>query len=56
VRRRAEPIQEPARRGLRRVGGALERNDFSSNRHPAPAYFWSMIFSENRCPLFGIML
>jgi hypothetical protein len=20
------------------------------------AYWWSMIFSENRCPLFGIML
>jgi hypothetical protein len=33
-----------------------ERNDFSSNRHPAPAYSWSMIFSENRYPLFGIML
>jgi hypothetical protein len=36
--------------------GALERDDFSSNRHPAPAYCWSMIFSENRFPLFGIML
>src|SRR5436190_3432431 len=22
----------------------LERDDFSSNRHPAPAYWWSMIF------------
>src|SRR5215510_4214900 len=29
---------------------------FSSNRHPALAYCWSMIFSENRYPLFGIML
>ena len=28
----------------------------SSNRHPALAYCWSMIFSENRNPLFGIML
>jgi hypothetical protein len=34
----------------------LERDDFSSNRHPAPAYWWSMISSENRYPLFGIML
>src|SRR6266478_8093391 len=31
----------------------LERDDFSSNRHPALAYCWSMIFSENRFPLFG---
>jgi len=34
----------------------LERDDFSSNRHHALAYWWSMIFSENRYPLFGIML
>jgi hypothetical protein len=34
----------------------LEWDDFSSNRHPALAYCWSMIFSENRYPLFGIML
>src|SRR5215211_6582249 len=34
----------------------LERDDFSSNRHPALGYCWSMIFSENRYPLFGIML
>src|SRR5215470_178208 len=34
----------------------LKRDDFSSNRHPALAFWWSMIFSENRCPLFGIML
>jgi hypothetical protein len=27
---------------------ALERDDFSWSRHPAPAYCWSMIFSENR--------
>jgi hypothetical protein len=33
-----------------------ERDDFSSNRHPALRYCWSMIFSENRYPLFGIML
>jgi dTMP kinase len=37
-------------------GRALKRDDFSSNRHPALAYWWSMIFSENRRPLFGIML
>jgi hypothetical protein len=34
----------------------LERDDLSSIRHPAPAHWWSMIFSENRFPLFGIML
>jgi hypothetical protein len=34
----------------------LERDDFSSNRHPALASYLSMIFSENRCTLFGIML
>jgi hypothetical protein len=34
----------------------LERDDFSSNRHPALPFPWSMIFSENRYPLFGIML
>src|SRR5215475_877500 len=34
----------------------LKRDDFSSNRHLALAYCWSMIFSENRCPLFGIMV
>jgi hypothetical protein len=35
---------------------SLERDDFSSNRDPALAYWWSMIFPENRYPLFGIML
>jgi hypothetical protein len=42
----------------------LERDDFSSKRHPALAYCRSMIFSENRWPpriksgagFFGIML
>jgi hypothetical protein len=34
----------------------LERDDFPLNRHPALTYCWSMIFSENRYPLFGIML
>jgi hypothetical protein len=34
----------------------LERDDCSSIRHPALDYRWSMIFSENRNPLFGIML
>jgi hypothetical protein len=42
----------------------LERDDFSSNRHPALACCWSMILSENRYPpriksgagFFGIML
>jgi hypothetical protein len=34
----------------------LERDDFSSNRHPALSSRLSMICSENRCPLFRIML
>jgi hypothetical protein len=37
-------------------GASLERDDFSLNRHPALAFCLSMIFSENRCTLFGIML
>src|SRR5882672_5431194 len=32
----------------------LERDDFSSNRHPALSFCLSMIFSENRYPLFRI--
>src|SRR5215472_3047643 len=36
--------------------GTLKRDGFSSNRHPALGYCWSMMFSENRYPLFGIML
>jgi len=36
--------------------GGLERDDFSSNRHPALSFCLSMIFSENRYPLFRIML
>src|SRR5580704_2729642 len=34
----------------------LEHDDFPSNRHRALSYCWSMIFPENRYPLFGIML
>jgi hypothetical protein len=34
----------------------LERDDVSSNHHPALPLCLSMIFSENRFPLFGIML
>src|SRR5262249_4166735 len=35
----------------------LKRDDFSSNRHHAlVSSYLSMIFSENRYPLFGIML
>jgi|SRR6266481_3382961 len=37
-------------------GFARERDDFSSNRHPALSFCLSMIFSENRYPLFRIML
>jgi hypothetical protein len=35
---------------------ALERDGFRSNRHHALDLWWSMIFSENRYPLFRIML
>jgi hypothetical protein len=34
---------------------ASEPDDFSSNRHHALTSSW-IIFSGNRCPLFGIML
>jgi hypothetical protein len=34
----------------------LKRDDFKLNRHHALASCLSMIFSENRFPLFGIML
>jgi hypothetical protein len=34
----------------------LERDDFSSSRHPALIFWWSMISSENRYPLFRITL
>jgi hypothetical protein len=34
----------------------LERDGFSSNRHQALTSCRSMMFSENRYPLFGIML
>jgi hypothetical protein len=38
------------------AGLPLERYDLSRKHHPALRYWWSMIFSENRYPLFGIML
>jgi hypothetical protein len=42
---------------LRRVRLArLERDGFKLNRHRALDHWWSMIFSENRFPLFRIML
>jgi hypothetical protein len=34
----------------------LEQDDLSSNRHPALAFCFSMIFSESRFTLFRIML
>jgi 2-deoxy-D-gluconate 3-dehydrogenase len=42
--------------GIVQLTRSLEHDDFSSNRHRALYYCWSMIFSENRYPLFGIML
>ena len=43
-------------RRCRREIAFLERDDFRLNRHPALVYCWSMILSEIRHPLFGIML
>jgi len=37
-------------------GPRLERDEFRMNRYRALAYCLSMIFSENRFPLFRIML
>jgi hypothetical protein len=34
----------------------LKRDGSCSGRHPALGHCWSMMFSENRYPLFGIML
>jgi hypothetical protein len=48
--------EKPIRRGSSGARFALERDDFSSRWHPALVYWWSMISSENRHPLFGIML
>jgi hypothetical protein len=42
--------------GCRADEDSVERDDFSSNRHHALPSSLSMIFSENRFPLFGIML
>jgi hypothetical protein len=50
------PVSTPQRvRGRLFPGHALKRDDFSSNRHHALADCLSMIFSENRDPLFGIV-
>jgi hypothetical protein len=35
---------------------SLERDGFGLNGHRALDLWWSMIFSENRYPLFRIML
>src|SRR5262249_12565009 len=43
----------PAETGSRFCRGApLERDDFSSNRHPALAFWWSMIFFRKPVPTF----
>src|SRR5262249_24881680 len=47
------PAPERPRSGQSR---RLKRDDLSSNRHPALAFCLSLIFSENRSTLFGIML
>src|SRR4029077_365846 len=62
LRRVAQPITvaEPACRAIYTTCGkqrsSLKRNGFRLNRYFALAHCLSMIFSENRFPLFGIML
>jgi len=48
----AAPTDAPRRLGKQ----SLERNRFRSNRLALYYLCWSMIFSENRRPLFRIML
>jgi hypothetical protein len=54
--------QQPERNGFRSnphlvsKWTILERDGFGLNRHRALDIWWSMIFSENRYPLFRIML
>jgi hypothetical protein len=59
-RKIADIGREASRQALRETDRAmsrpLKRDDFSSNRHPALSFCLSMIFSENRCTLFRIML
>jgi hypothetical protein len=54
ARKRAVHKAGPAAAALA-AATASQRDDFSLNRHPAPAYRLCAIFSENRHPLFGIM-
>jgi hypothetical protein len=55
---RAASDRRPAPRGAFSFGSVPypRRDAFSSNGHLALGLWWSMIFSENRCTLFGIML
>src|SRR4051812_4334170 len=48
-------LHRPVGESLHRVERVLVA-DFSSNRHHASAHCLSMIFSENRYTLFGILL
>ncbi len=49
-------LSRVARDRRQRRSHTLKRDGFRSKRHRALAYCLSMIFSENRCPLFRIML
>src|SRR5262249_57587415 len=53
-RRRFDP-RRPRTVQARRPTHARREMPFSSNRHLALVYWWRVIFSENRYPLFGIM-
>jgi len=44
-----DPLKSSA---VGRLSGELERDDFSSNRHPALSFCLSMIFSEKPVPTF----
>src|SRR5882724_12099355 len=54
LKSRQEPRLPNPELGFIRPGdpAILERDDFSSNHHPALSFCLSMIFSENRYPLF----
>ena len=51
-----EKILSGQRALIDRLGAALKAGSLFFESSSALAYWWSMIFSENRGPLFGIML
>src|SRR6266851_2414062 len=53
----AEIFRVPARARQRAGDGGRQHDVFGGAKHESlPQFHWSMIWSENRFPLFGIML